>query len=97
MTVDKLPEYPGGIQAFYTYIGTNFEKLEVEETISVIVAFVIEKDGSMTDIRVLRSAAPGIDREAIRVLKSSRTKWKPGIKDGKPVRTEYKLPIKVKK
>lgn len=97
VTVDKLPEYPGGIQAFYTYIGNNFEKLEVEETISVIVAFVIEKDGSMTDIRVMRSAAPSIDREAIRVLKSLRTKWKPGIKDGKPVRTEYKLPIKVKK
>ncbi|WP_309640523.1 energy transducer TonB [Flavobacterium sp.] len=96
ITVDKRPEFPGGIVAFYNYIGENFEKLEVEETISVVVSFVIEKDGSMTDIKVLRSAAPSIDREAIRVLKSLRTKWKPGIKDGKPVRTEYKLPIKVK-
>lgn len=97
VTVDKLPEYPGGIQAFYTYIGNNFEKLEVEETISVIVSFVIERDGSMTDIKVLRSASASIDREALRVLKSLRTKWKPGLKDGKTVRTEYKLPIKVKK
>jgi protein TonB len=64
---------------------------------SVIVSFVIEKDGSMTDIKVLRNATPSIDREAIRVLKSLRIKWKPGIKNGKPVRTEYKLPIKVKK
>ncbi len=96
VTVDKVPEFPGGINAFYTYIGSNFEKLEVEETISVVVSFVIEKDGSMTDIKVLRRAAPSIDKEAIRVLKSLRTKWKPGIKNGKPVRTEYKLPIKVK-
>ncbi|WP_298224607.1 TonB family protein [Flavobacterium sp.] len=97
VTVDKVPEFPGGINAFYGYIGENFEKLEIEETVSVVVSFVVEKDGSMTDIKVLRSAAPSIDREAIRVLKSLRTKWKPGLKNGKPVRTEYKLPIKVKK
>lgn len=97
VTVDKLPEFPGGISAFYAFIGDNFEKLEIEETVSVIVSFVIEKNGSMTDITVLRSASPSIDREAIRVLKSLKTKWKPGLKHGKPVRTEYKLPIKVKK
>jgi len=97
VTVDKLPEFPGGISAFYTFIGNNFEKLEIEETVSVIVSFVIEKNGSMTDITVLRSASPSVDREAIRVLKSLKTKWKPGLKHGKPVRTEYKLPIKVKK
>jgi len=51
----------------------------------------------MTDIKVLRSATPTLDKEAIRVLKSIRTKWKPGIKDGQNVRTLYKLPIKVKK
>ena len=85
------------MNAFYTFIGDNFEKLEIEETVSVIVSFVIEKNGSMTDITVLRSASPSVDREAIRVLKSIKTKWKPGLKHGKPVRTEYKLPIKVKK
>lgn len=95
--LDKLPEYPGGITKFYEYVGDNFEKLEVDETISVIMSFVIEKDGSMTDIKVLRSSSPTIDNEAIRVLKSLRTKWKPGIKDGHAVRTEYKLQIKVKK
>jgi protein TonB len=97
VTVDKLPEFPGGISAFYAFIGDNFEKLEIEETVSVIVSFVIEKNGSMTDITVLRNASPSVDREAIRVLKSLKTKWKPGLKHGKPVRTEYKLPIKVKK
>jgi protein TonB len=51
----------------------------------------------MTDIKVLRSATPSVDREAIRVLKSIRKKWKPGIKNGQSVRTLYKIPIKVKK
>lgn len=96
-TVDKIPEFPGGIEAFYHYVGENFEKPEIEETVSVIMTFVVEKDGSMTDIHVLRSASPSIDREAVRVLKSLKTKWKPGLKNGKPVRTEYRLPIKVKK
>ncbi len=96
-TVDKLPEFPGGLNALYTVIGDKFESLEVEETVTVHLSFVVEKDGSMTDINVLRSATPSVDREAIRVLKSIRTKWKPGIKNGQNVRTLYKIPIKVKK
>ncbi len=95
--LDKMPEYPGGINRFYKFVGDNFEKPELNiSTASVIMSFVIEKDGSMSDIKVLRSPGYGLDREAIRVLKSSRTKWKPGIKDGKPVRTLYTLPIIVK-
>jgi len=97
ITVDKLPEFPGGLGAFYDYVGNKFEAFDVEETVTVFLSFVIEKDGSMTDIKVLRSATPTLDKEAIRVLKSIRTKWKPGIKDGQNVRTLYKLPIKVKK
>lgn len=96
-TVDKIPDFPGGLKAFYEYVSENFEKPEIEETVSVIMTFVVEKDGSMTDIHVLRSASPSIDREAVRVLKSLKTKWKPGLKNGKPVRTEYKLPIKIEK
>jgi protein TonB len=57
--------------------------------------FVIEKDGSMTDIKVLRNPGYGMDKEAIRVLKSLKTKWKPGIKDGQKMRTQYTLPITV--
>ena len=97
ITVDKLPEFPGGLNALYSYIGEKFESLEVEETVTVYLSFVVEKDGSITDIKILRSATPSVDREAIRVLKSIRTKWKPGIKDGQSVRTLYKIPIKVKK
>ena len=95
--LDKLPEFPGGLDKFRTYIGENFENIDIDETISVIMSFVIEKDGSMTDIKVLRSSTPSIDKEAIRVLKALRTKWKPGIKNGQNVRTLYRLPIKVKK
>lgn len=97
ITVDKLPEFPGGLEAFNAAVGKKFEAFEVEETITVYLSFVIEKDGNMTDIKVIRSATPSIDKEALRVLKSIRTKWKPGIKDGQHVRTLYRLPIKVKK
>ena len=95
--LDKLPEFPGGIAKFYEFVGRNFEKPEVElsQKINVLMYFVIEKDGSMTDVKVLRNPGYGLDKEAIRVLKSLRTKWKPGIKDGNPVRTAYTLPISV--
>ena len=95
--LDKQPEYPGGIKKFYDYVGTNFDKPEIDdvESISVYVSFVIEKDGSMTDIKVLRNPGYGMDKEAVRVLKSLKTKWKPGIKDGVFVRTQYTLPIKI--
>jgi len=97
ITVDKLPEFPGGLEAFYATVGKKFEAFEVEETVTVYLSFVIEKDGNMTDIKVIKSATPSLDKEAIRVLQSIRTKWKPGIKDGRNVRTLYRLPIKVKK
>jgi periplasmic protein TonB len=95
--LDTQPQYPGGMKKFYEYVGNNFEKPEIEdvETVSVNVSFVIEKDGSMTDIKVLRNPGYGLDKEAIRVLKSLKTKWSPGIKDGKKVRTQYTLPIKI--
>lgn len=95
--LDKLPVFPGGIEKFYKYVGNNFEKPELDEqkTIKILVAFVIEKDGSMTDIRVLRNPGYGLDKEAIRVLKALKTKWEPGIMNGKAVRTAYNLPITV--
>jgi protein TonB len=96
-TLDYLPEYPGGIIKFREYIADNFEKPDIENitTIKVLMAFVIEKDGSMTDIKVLRNPGYGLDLEAIRVLKSLKTKWKPGLKDGQKMRTQYTLPITV--
>lgn len=97
VALDKLPEFPGGMNKFYSYVGNNFEKPEIEgeRTIRVLVSFVIEKDGSMTDIRVQRDPGYGLGKEAIRVLKSLRTKWSPGMIGSKPVRTSYNLPITV--
>ncbi len=95
--LDKLPEFPGGIKKFYAFVGSNFEKPEVDEvkTVKVYVSFVIEKDGSMTDIQVRRDPGYGLGKEAIRVLKSLKTKWEPGLIAGNPVRTAYTLPIVV--
>jgi len=96
--LDKLPEFPGGIAQFYKYVGNNFRRpeLDVERTLKVYVSFVVEKDGSLTDIIVRNDPGYGMGKEAIRVLKSLKTKWAPGILDGKPVRTAYNLPITIK-
>ncbi len=95
--LDKMPEFPGGIKKFYNYVGNNFEKPDIDgiNTFRVYVSFVIEKDGSMTDIKVIKDPGFGLGREAIRVLKSLKTKWTPGMIGSKPVRTSYNLPITV--
>ncbi|WP_426091615.1 energy transducer TonB [Flavobacterium sp. DSR3-2] len=97
VALDKLPEFPGGINKFYNYVGNNFEEQEIDGSgsIRVYVSFVIERDGSMTDIQVKRDPGYGLGKEAVRVLKSIKTKWAPGMIAGKPVRTAYNLPITV--
>lgn len=96
--VEKNPNFPGGISEFLKLVGNRFAvpELEEERTLKVIVFFVVEKDGSLSNITVPRSPGYGLDKEAIRVLKSIKTKWEPGILKGKPVRTSYSLPIVVK-
>jgi periplasmic protein TonB len=97
VALDTKPEFPGGIKKFYDFVGNNFKKpeLDSETLIRVSVSFVIEKDGSMTDIKVLKDPGYGLGAEAIRVLKSLKTKWSPGIMNGNPVRTSYNLPIMI--
>lgn len=96
--LDKQPSFPGGIEKFCQYIVDRFEKpsLETEQKLKIVISFIIEKNGTLTDIQVLKNPGYGLDKEAIRVLKSLKTKWEPGYKDGKPVRTTYVLPILVK-
>ncbi len=94
--LDRQPAFPGGIKSFYEYVSTNFEKQEIEdESVRVMVSFVIEKNGAMSNITVLKNTNPAVDREAIRVLKSLKTKWSPGIKDNQAVRTQFTLPITI--
>lgn len=96
--LDKMPEFPGGMAKFYTYVGNNFNRpeLDADRTLKVYVSFVIERDGSITDIMVKNDPGYGLGKEAIRVLKSLKTKWIPGVLNGKAVRTAYNLPITIK-
>ena len=95
--LDVQPTYPGGIKRFYQFVGDNFNRDRDYEgtTVRVNVAFVIEKSGLMTEIKVLENTNSDVSEEAIRVLKSLKTKWTPGIKNGQPVRTQFTLPITV--
>jgi len=98
-SLQKNPEFPGGINKFLELVGSKFrtpEDIESKQTMKVFVYFVVEKDGSLTNISVLRDPGHGLGKEAIRVLKSIKTKWSPGIQNNQPVRTAYNLPISVK-
>jgi len=93
--IEVKPEFPGGYEAFYKFIAENYKTPNVVGLNGkVYVAFVIEKDGSITDIKVLRDIGYGTGKEAIRVLKIS-PKWLPGQQNGKTVRCTYSLPINI--
>ena len=91
--LEKKPDYPGGLNAFYSFISKTYKVPNVKGLKGkVIVMFVIEKDGSLTDIKVLKDIGYGTGDEAIRVLKICE-KWTPGEQNGKKVRVKYALPI----
>ncbi|WP_418263985.1 energy transducer TonB [Flavobacterium faecale] len=93
--IEVKPEFPGGMEKFYSYVGKNYRAPEEEGLKGkVYVTFVVEKDGSLTDIKVLRDIGFGTGKEAIRVL-SKCPKWNPGVQNGKPVRVLYSLPITI--
>ena len=91
--VEDMPTFPGDINK---WLGKNvkYPVIAQENNIQgrVTVQFVIEKDGSITDVKVLRGVDPSLDKEAVRVVKSM-PKWKPGKQRGKPVRVSYTVPI----
>ena len=97
--VEEYPEFPGGEKALYEYIknNVNYSELAIKTNIegTVYVEFVVEKDGSISDVKVLRGIGGGCDEEAVRVVKSM-PKWKPGKQRGQPVRVYYTLPIDFK-
>lgn len=90
------PEFPGGLKEMYTFIITNLDYPEdaKEKGIQgkVYVSFVIEKDGNVSNVKVVTSIHPLLDEEAIRVV-STFPQWKPGLRDGEPIKTRYKLPV----
>jgi len=97
-SIEKQPEYPGGIEEFYKLIGINFkvpaeaskQKLEGK----AIIEFMVERDGSLSEFKIVKDLGYGIGNEAIRTIKLS-PKWIPGTIDGKPARVLYTLPITI--
>ena len=96
VVVKEVPEYPGGTEAMYKFLRDNIHYPEKakEEGIEgrVYVSFVVEADGRLSDIKVLRGIGGGCDEEAVRVVEAM-PKWKPGRAHGKAVRVQYHLPI----
>lgn len=94
--VEAMPGFPGGDAARMKYLAENikYPQMARESGIQgrVFVTFVVEKDGSVTDVRVLRGIGGGCDEEAIRVIKNM-PKWVPGKQRGKPVRVQFNMPI----
>lgn len=94
--VEKLPEFPGGLTKFYKFIGENFKMSAEANKIKIkgkaYMQFIIEKDGSLSDIKTIKDPGYGLGDEAIRVLKLS-PKWTAATQEGKAVRVMYSLPI----
>lgn len=93
---EKKPEFPGGLEMFYEFIAKNYIIPQNPELKGgrIFVQFVIEKDGAVTDVKVLRGLGFGTGEEAIRVLQRCPN-WIPGEAGGKPVKVMYSIPIKI--
>ena len=94
--VEQMPEYPGGQAALFEYLSKNIkypadaEKKKVEG--KVFVTFVVDTDGKITDVSLMRKVFPSLDAEAIRVI-SAMPNWIPGRQKGQAVRVKYTVPI----
>ena len=97
--VEQKPEFPGGEAAMYKFLSDNivYPSAASEEGIQgrVVVEFVVGRDGSITNVKVVRPRHPALDKEAVRVIKSM-PKWMPGRNNGQPVKVTYTLPVTFK-
>ena len=95
--VEQMPEFPnGGMAGLMQYLSKNIKYPTIAQEngtqVRVTVQFVVNRDGSIVDAKVLRGVDPYLDKEAIRVI-SSMPKWKPGMQRGKAVRVKYTVPV----
>lgn len=94
--VDQMPEFPGGMPAMMEFLQTNikYPKDAIKQNVGgrVMVMFVVETDGSLSNVRVARKVFPSLDAEAVRVVKAM-PKWKPGKEKGRVVRVNFTMPI----
>jgi len=96
--IDVKPDFPGGIEKFYKFVDNNFKYPDEDIDLKgkkIYATFIVEQDGSLTDIKILRDAGHGTGAEAIRVLKKC-PRWIPGEHNGKKIRVLYSLPITLK-
>jgi periplasmic protein TonB len=90
------PEFPGGKRALEKYVYGNLtppKKDGVEVSAAMLISFFVEKDGSLSGFKVEQSLSPDFDAAAIKLLSAS-PKWKPAMKDGNPIKSHYRLPIR---
>ena len=96
IAVEQMPEFPGGQEGLVNYLVENLnypEKAKAKKiTGKVYVSFVVERDGSISNVKVLRDIGYGCGEEAVRVVKAM-PHWKPGMQRGKNVRVQYTLPL----
>lgn len=94
--VESMPSFPGGMSAFYSYVGKNIEYPRKAKTMQVtgrvFIEFVIDTDGTLIDVKAVKGIGSGCDEEAVKVLKNS-PKWNPGKQRGRAVRVRMILPI----
>ena len=94
--IEAYPEFEGGMKAFYKFIQKNLRypasALDQEKQGKVFISFVVERDGAISDVKVLKGVGYGMDEEASRVIKKSPN-WKPGKQNGKTVRVRFNMPI----
>ena len=94
--VEQMPHFPGGAASLMRYLSDNIKYpiLAQKKGISgrVVVSFVVEPDGSLSEVRVVRSVDPKLDKEALRVVRDM-PHWIAGRQDGKPVRARYNVPV----
>lgn len=99
MVAEQMPEFPGGMKEMLKFLQENVKYPEnaMKNNVQgrVIVQFVIEKDGTPTEFKVLRSVDPDLDAEALRVMKAM-PKWKPGMQKGQVVRVKFTVPVSFK-
>ena len=94
--VEQMPQFPGGDAALFEYLSTHIKYPTIAEENGVqgrvIVTFVVERDGSITDVKVGKSVDPSLDKEASRVV-AGMPKWIPGKQNGSAVRVKYTVPV----
>jgi protein TonB len=94
--VEQMPQFPGGDAALMQYLSSHIKYPVVAEENGiqgrVVCTFVVERNGSISDVRVVKSVDPSLDKEAVRVIKSMPA-WIPGKQNGAPVRVKYTVPV----